>query len=367
MLATEELSSWARLLLESRGALVEPDPDGVLRTLLTPDLSQALKTNDWLQLRFGAGEGADDPGEWLDRLGVLLPPHAQLIVARRSSQEPAIRIDSQAVLARELVLPNGVYRLSEDWPETATYLFFNFAYRVESNERTEGLLTMALNSSAQSVVTLPDRLLEQARDRWLDDLASTPEVALAATLPVAFRRVQAEARQAARPMCDNATRRLDRDVERVTHYYAGLLEQIEKRRRKATGEKEMRERSRAAATEADRAAKLDDLRNKYAVKVYLRLTDVLVAPLPVWAISVRLIRKKEERKRVFHWNPILRSLEPPWCESCSGRAQPLFLCDDRVHCLCRECLSPCLNCGKVYCRACHKRCKCGVASKSSLL
>jgi hypothetical protein len=37
----------------------------------------------------------------------------------------------------------------------------------------------------------------------------------------------------------------------------------------------------------------------------LRLGDVLAAPLPVRAISVRLIRKKQERQRVFHWNPIL--------------------------------------------------------------
>ncbi len=361
MLVSEELNLWAQQLLESCGALVEPDPDGTLRTLLTPDLSQALKTTEWLQLRFGAGAGADDPGEWLERLGVLLPPNAQLIVARLARQELVTRIDAQGVLAREVVLSNGVYRFLNDWQETAMYLFFNFAYRIESNERTEGLLTVGLNSSAQSVVTLPGRLLEQARERWVDDRGNPPEAALAATLPIAFRRVQSEAAQAARPMCENASRRLDRDVERVTHYYSGLLEQIEKRRRKVTGEKETRERDRAAATEADRAAKFEDLRNKYAVKVHLRLTDVLAAPLPVLAISVRLARKKEERQRVFHWNPILRALELPWCESCFGRTHPLFLCDDRLHCLCRECLSPCPHCSRVYCHACHNRCKCGAA------
>src|SRR5215217_6331712 len=118
MLLSDELSSWAQQLLESRDALVEPGPGGALRTLLTPAVSEALHTNEWLQFRFGAGAGADDAGEWLDRLGVLLPPSARLTVARLSEFEPLLRLDAQAVLARELVLPNGVYRLLDDWAET---------------------------------------------------------------------------------------------------------------------------------------------------------------------------------------------------------------------------------------------------------
>jgi len=35
-------------------------------------------------------------------------------------------------------------------------------------------------------------------------------------------------------------------------------------------------------------------------------------------------------------DPALGALESPWCESCFGRAHPLFLCDERVHFLCKS-------------------------------
>jgi hypothetical protein len=192
---SEDLNFWAQQLLESRGALVEAGGGGEFRTLLTPDVAQALHAHEWLQLRFGAGAGADDSGEWLDRLGVLLPGDAQLTVARLAYPEPVLRFDAEAVLARELVLTNGVFRLLEHQAETALYLFFSFAYEAESTDRTQGLLTVALNSCAQSIVTMPERLLEQARDRWVDDPGGAPDSALAVSLPVALRLAESQAAQ----------------------------------------------------------------------------------------------------------------------------------------------------------------------------
>jgi hypothetical protein len=79
----------------------------------------------------------------------------------------------------------------------------------------------------------------------------------------------------------------------------------------------------------------------------------------VRAISARVIRKKAERVTQLHWNAALGKLESPWCESCSAPAHPLFLCDDKVHFLCKNCLAPCEKCQRQFCRACQKKCKCG--------
>jgi hypothetical protein len=122
-----------------------------------------------------------------------------------------------------------------------------------------------------------------------------------------------------------------------------------------------KERGRAAATQLDRAAKLEDLVRKYSLKIRIEPGDVLAVSLPVREISARLIRKKAERLAKLHWNPKLGALEPPWCEACSAPAYPLFLCDDRVHFLCKSCAAPCPACGKSICRACQPRCKCGDA------
>lgn len=357
----EGIVAWAKDLLISRGALVEEDA-GALRAMLSPELAGALGSSDWLSLRFGAGAGADDEGEWLERLGRLLPQDARVTGARRRRPSPVPRIDSAAVLDRELVIQNGIYRLPEDSQETATYYFFDFQYTIESDETSLGVWTACLNASARSRVHQPESLLNAVRDDLEEDPAfAIQREELARLFPMALRSAQPEIRSLALAMEHNANRRLARDSERIDAYYRDLLLQIEKRIARHSGDAQAveKERSRAAATHLDRAAKLEDLARKYSLKIRIEPGDVLAVSLPVRAISARIIRKKTERVAKFHWNPALGRLESPWCESCFGRAHPLFLCDDRVHFLCKSCLAACSNCGKQFCRACQPKCRCG--------
>jgi len=184
--------------------------------------------------------------------------------------------------------------------------------------------------------------------------------------PSAVRAAQAAVRQHVPQAEENANRRLARDTERVESYYAGLLAQMEKRIAKrahddAAAEKE---RSRAAATQADRAAKLEDLRRKYALRIRIEPALLLAVRAPVRRISLRLIRKKEERAHALDWNPVLGVLESPLCEHCSAPAHPLYLCE-RVHLLCRNCWAQCPGCSRFFCRVCQPRCKCEAAKRAA--
>jgi hypothetical protein len=359
-----EILDWAKDLLVSRGALVETEEAGALRALLSAELARALGSSDWLSLRFGAGAGSDDDGEWLERLGRLLPPDARVIGARLRHPRQAPAVDAGAVLDRELAVQNGIYRVLDDRPETARHYFFNFQYTIESDETSLGVWTVCLNPSARSLIHQPESLLNAVRD----DLEEDPEFVipreeLAQLFPMALRGAQPEIRRLAAGIEQSANRRLARDTERIDAYYRDLLRQIEKRlsRRTADLQAAEKERTRAAATQLDRAAKLDDLARKYSLRIRVEPGDVLVVPLPVLEISARLIRKKAERVAKLDWNPALGALESPWCESCLGRAHPLFLCDDRVHCLYKSCLTACPSCGKQFCRACQAKCRCGAA------
>jgi hypothetical protein len=353
------LVDWARDVLVSRGALVETEGAGALRAMLPAELAAALESSEWLSLRFGGG---DDENEWLDRLSRLLPTDARVVSARlrRPSVVPAV--DSTGILDRGLALQNGIYRVLEDYQQTARYYFFGFQYTIESDETSLGVVTVCLNASARSLVQQPDALSNAVKDDLEEDPQPVVSVdELAQLFPIAMRGVQPEIRRLAAGIEQSANRRLARDTERIDAYYKDLLNQIGKRmaRRAADPDAAEKERSRISATQLDRAAKLEDLVRKYSLKVRIQPGDVLVVPLPVREISARLIRKKAERTVKLHWNPKLRALESPWCEGCSGPAHPLFLCDDRVHLLCKACAAGCAACGKYFCRACHPRCKCG--------
>ena len=365
-----DLIGWARDLLQSRGALVEMPEGEALQALLPPEVSRALGSEEWLSLDFGAAAGADDPGEWLERLGKLLEPGgSHLVSAVRLRAFPAAGpVDAAAILDRELVIQNGVHRLVEDCAATAAYYLFTFQYTVESDDRRVGLVTVGLNATAQSWVPAPERLLSLVHNDLEDDpgLRALP-AELSQVYTAAARAARVEIRPRVAGLEATANRRLARDVQRVESYYRGLLETIQKRiaRRSSDAGAVEKERSRAQATELDRAAKLEDLRRKYSLRVATELTDVLVVTLPVRAITARLMRKKEERRRTLHWNTVLRRLEPPWCENCATGAHPLYLCEG-LHCLCRSCWSPCPACGKFFCPVCRPRCRCGAEAGAAV-
>jgi hypothetical protein len=354
------VTEWARDLLLSRGALVEDAGDEVLRALLPQEVALALAAGEWLSLNFGSSAGADDPVDWMERLARLLPSGSLVTGTRLRVSALAPRINTESVLARELIIQNGIYRLVEDYSGSAQYFVFTFQYTVESDERSTGVLKVGLNANAQSHVP-------QVHAFWNAvqlELEDNPEFELPAELLVKMHPFAAAAAQEyVRPLItgleETANRRLSRDCQRVESYYRGLLAQIDKRIARKSGDAGAieKERSRAQATELDRNAKLDDLVRKYSLRVQVQLVSVLVMRLPVREIVVRLIRKKEERTRTLHWNTFLKRLEPVLCEKCGRPAHPLHLCE-KVHCLCQECWSTCPKCSRTYCRVCQSRCKC---------
>jgi hypothetical protein len=356
------MTEWAKDLLLTRGALVEMEDADSLRAMLPAELAAALESSEWLSLRFGAGPGSDDEGEWLERLARLLPADARVAGARLRRTRPAASIDPVAAMDRHLVIQNGVHRLLDHGTSLARYYFFTFGYSIESDETSFGVRTACLNATAGSLVIQAESLLHSLRDEIEDDPgAAIPRPELARLFQVALRGAYPEIRRAAAGAEQNANRRLARDAERLHAYYRDLLQQIGKRiaRRGSDAAAAEKERNRAAATQLDRAAKLEDLVRKYSLKIRVEPGDVLAVSLPVVEIAARVIRKKAERTAKFHWNPALRILESPWCEACCSPADPLFLCDDRVHFLCRTCLTPCPHCGRQVCRVCQPKCKCG--------
>jgi hypothetical protein len=352
------MAEWARDVLLSRGALADTEDGEAVRACLPAEVARKLGAPEWLSLRFGAGPGADEAGDWVERLGGLLPEGPVVACTRPRNRVTAPRLDAEAALAHGLAIQNGIYRGLEDYAAQADYGVFTFEYAVESDDRNLGVVTVCLNATARSEVPQPEHFVQAVRDDLEEEGRAAPELGWLAA--AAERMARREVVRQVAGLEENANRRLARDVARVESYYAALAEQIRKRMAKRAGDPAAveKERGRALATEADRATKIEDLVRKYSLRVRVKLAGCLVVSAPVREIPLLLIRKKEQRRRVMHWNPALRLLEPLLCEACGGRAHPLYLCD-RVHCLCKDCWAPCPHCGKPFCRACQARCQCG--------
>ena len=151
----------------------------------------------------------------------------------------------------------------------------------------------------------------------------------------------------------------------ITMICAGAHRRNLPRWRSVAGEKaaadRKREEMRIAAIEREYAAKLDDLRHNYALRVTIDWVQGLTLYVPVHRYAVLIKRRKGERIIHIDWHPAMRMIEPPPCDWGPGARAGALVCDDHLHLTDSTAQAPCPSCGKAWCRACHgdtcPRCK----------
>ena len=374
--------------LDSEGAVVEPvEPDG-LDVLAPEPLRAALGWPELAQLGFGAQSrpgalAVGLEGDWLDRFAGVLGHRGRL--AERQLVQPAPAAapgDPERRLEAALDLGNAIWRLRGAAPASTLCLLLAFRYTATSDERREGLVWLGFNAGTGAV--LGDDLVERLRraladdPEWhLPDPALRPEAGPPPDTQVLAERVRGAidnlVRSDLEPFLRGMRRRLDRDSARVHAYHDDLRRSALAKLsalQAAAGDKaeagRQRESMRVAAIEREYAAKLDDLRHNYALRVTVDWVQGLVLFAPVYRYEVLIRRRKGERVVTIDWHPAARMMEPPLCEWGTGLERTRLVCDERLHLTDPAGQAPCRACGKPWCRACHGatclRCRRGQAA-----
>lgn len=362
-------------LLQSEGAAIEPvEPDG-LEVLAPEPLRVAMGWPEFARFGFGATLPAGAmpiglEGDWLDRFGTLLGERGRL--AERQfvvADNVAAPSDPERLLDRALDLPNAVWRLHDAKPAWTRCLLLAFRYTATSDEKREGLVWLGFNQGTGSVMD-GDMLgrLRTLLASVADWRAPEPEARRAAA--AAFDATTLAAR--VQPLVEHHVqrdletflnamrRRLDRDRGRIHAYHDDLRRTAQMKLAalaSAPGEKaeadRKRETMRVAAIEREYAAKLDDLRHNYALRVTIDWMQALTLLAPVHRYDVLIKRRKGERIIRIDWHPAIRMIEPPPSDWGLGVGRARLVCDDHLHLTDPSGQAPCPSCGKAWCRACH--------------
>jgi len=372
-------------MLESEGAVIEPvEPDG-LEVLAPEPLRATMRWPEYVRLGFGATLPAGAmpiglEGDWLDRFGALLSEHGrfaerQLVVA---DNVPAPN-DPERLLDRALDLPNAVWRLRDAKPAWTRCLLLAFRYTATSDEKRDGLIWLGFNQGTGAI--LDGDILGRLRTLLANEDWHAPEpdtrrgadAAWDATMLAARLQplVEHHVRRDLEPFLNAMRRRLDRDRGRIHEYHDDLRRTAQMKLAalaSASGEKveadRKRETIRIAAIEREYAAKLDDLRHNYALRVSVNWTQGLTLFAPVHRYDVLIKRRKGERAMRIDWHPAVRMIEPPPCDWGLGIGRTRLVCDDHLHLTDPDGQAPCLSCNKAWCRACHSAAcpRCGRAA-----
>ncbi|MBI3952076.1 MAG: hypothetical protein HY314_16640 [Acidobacteria bacterium] len=368
------LKNFLERLLARHDALVEDIGEDALEVLFPPELAERLNVGEWERFYFpdaskrgasampmsGLGQSptriVSYQSELLETLGELVARRGAMAVAALAEPPPVKRLELERDIERAIVLQNAVIRGQQHEQAIVPYLVFHFKYTALSDERHEGMVSLAINERTVGVV------------QGLSELI--PQVTLSPKLPVkapvaGFEPMYARARRAAQSLIREAladfvksmNRRLNRDVQHVTEYYRTIQQEIEMKIKKKglAGEELEREQSRIRATEIELERKVSDLQAKYDLKVQVEAVALLRLLLPVMLLRLNVMRRKWIVPIELAWNPLLRQLERVTCLGCFRPSKSIFICDDQRHSICPECFKPCFTCQRPCCRACAPR------------
>ncbi len=371
-------------LLEREGALVEAiEPEG-LEVLSPSKLQRALQLSELSRLGFGGelpakAQRVSLESDWMERLAGLLGEHGHWTQCVLDLDNPSPG-SPERMLQHNLVLLNATYRLQTVEPAWTRYLILTFRYTALSDEKRDGILRLGFNLANGATL---DNMMD---DLWghlmaLEEIPNTPPPG---DLPVPWGRQRLDViLERALPgrvqrrlgnFFNGMRRRQERDLNRLHDYHSDLRREALERlaaipsRRELTEKQEkdkQREQQRLDAIAREYQAKVNDVRQKYAMKVELEWIQTLELVMPVQRFQVLVKRRKGERLFPLDWNPVTRKLEQPPCEYSYTWEQPREVCDQALHLVSPEANGPCSGCGKPYCRACHpKKCpKCGLATQ----
>ncbi len=362
-------------LMERDGSVTDPvEPDG-LDVMPTDPVRKALGWPEFARLGFGAELPKDAipirlEGDWLDRFGGLLGERGRIaerqLVLGEESHPPG---DPQRLIDRALQLPNAVWRLAGSKPTWTRCLLLAFRYTAISDEKREGLFWLGINCGTGAA--LDQELLERMRHCLAGDpiwhqpepdirRLAGPALDGAVVAKHIHPLLEQHVRDDLEPFLRAMRRRLERDCGRVHEYHDDLRRSALGKlatARLAKGDKAAadatRETLRVAAIEREYAAKLDDLRHNYALRVTVDWVQGLTVFAPVIRHELLIKRRKGERLVAMDWHPAARSMDLPPCDWGSGLGHERMVCDDHLHLTGKAGQVPCSKCSKVWCRACH--------------
>jgi hypothetical protein len=190
-----------------------------------------------------------------------------------------------------------------------------------SDQKEQEIVPLGIDLHYGRQVRHLERLLDPAHlvDRPVEPLAEIPSMSLGEAYRLArqqaLRTVAALANVRARELHE----RLDRQVQRMTQYYADLRRELEEERARAQhrGDSTDKHASRQQALTREEQLRIAELRQKSALHVHVRLLNLLIVRQPKLLVHAQIhVQKQEPTPLQMVWDPLLEVLEAIPCPAC---------------------------------------------------
>ena len=214
--------------LSINGALLE-DVNEELEVLLPPDLARCLEIPEHVHLSFSL-DGKETvsltyDSELFKNIGKFLENRGRFSIANISA--PPMKLEKlEEKIHENLILNNAVFSLEKIETKTISYLLAYFKYIALSDEREEGIAASLINEFNLSLKQWKidsSEIWRNMQEGFLEGGKRHPPH----TVLKSLYRAQIEIiKEKLQEFVKSLERRLNRDIDRVYHYYQTLIEEI---------------------------------------------------------------------------------------------------------------------------------------------
>lgn len=343
-----------------------------LEALLPQAVAETLQTGEQTTLYFNADSAQDDgelitfQSDFVDRLFVLMQDIGNY--AELSLRNLYLKQGAKHIAEQRFTVLNGLGRPLDAAERRLSYALFNFKYTATSDEKKEGLVSTIINEHSLANVSVMASQLGWIECAEASSLVELPLQDFGAVYATACRAAESAIRLELSDFHKSLTRRLQRDVGRLTEYYGSLATEIRRKieRRALQGKELADEESRIRATELELERKMTDQQEKYAIKIDVAPVNLMRLFMPAVVVNFEARFRKAVSEFPLVWNPLIKDFEAIPCQSCGFGLYGFNVCEDKLHVVCADCFK-CPGCGRNTCRVCHpKKCvRCGAAYRSN--
>jgi hypothetical protein len=227
------------------------------------------------------------------------------------------------------------------------YLCLTCRYEARSDEQKEGLLSFSFHVDTGAMIPfrLETLIGGAAEISPLHDF-SRKENKWERIIQVLPKAVEPAIEEEIREFRESMNRRLRRDTANVEEYYGTLKKEMELGLGRAglSARLVQDRKERIALILEELAKKMEDLLQKYSVRVKVMPAAALLVRTPAVRVLCDVHIGREKRPLSLTYNPLTKALDPLACDGCGGSTTEVSFCS-RYHALCPRCAQSCPACG----------------------
>ena len=327
----QRLRTFAMSLLERQGGLIEWPPylksGFAVLPAQTAHLLECPENTEITEESVDCGLTINLASMFLQRTERLFPSDASALCLKID----ALYLKKSAMdepVARAFGFPNARVKVIGASADRVEYQFWHFAAAIESDEKWEDVVSIAMNARSGAALDMPDPLSNYDAHSARPDEA-TPDMARA--LPL----IAAVAGKRSQKFVQRLEERMDRDMKRLKSYYHALVDDAaDHKNRGAADVEKLDARTRAVELELER--KTDELRDRYTLRPTLRPVALVRLDAPALRVELNVQRRNAEKRIGVYWNAIKKELEPLACSKCAAASFTMHF-DDQLNTLCAAC------------------------------